>query len=359
MVKHSTLKSIKLLGSGMFLIGLLTLQSTCAHAQGGLAVKVQPSQIDEVVDAGQVLEGVLTVSNEEGGKQTYYIGTRNITGMSETGTPSFADEVNNNDPLEAAAWLKPSLESVTMEVGESVAVPYRIEVPTDASPGSYFAAFFVTREADKVTETGAGVGFHVASLVNLRVRGEINDDMLFREFFTEKAIVTTPSVIFKTKIENTGTIHQRPLGIINIFDMFGNEVGQVKFNETGGAILPRFDRVFDTTWEFDGFALGRYTAEASVLFGDTQKRTITKEVSFWVLPLKEIGIAFGALAIVLLTFIVGVRRYVRSMLKKAGQTPQSTHKSQNVSFAKRLVRTTTWILVILALLFIGMVAFFA
>jgi len=357
MVKNSTHKRTKLLGNMMFLVGLFALQSTYAHAQG-LAVKVQPSQVDEVVDAGQVLEGELTVTNEEGGKQTYFIGTRNITGMSETGTPSFADETSN-DPLETAAWIKPSLESVTMEVGESVAVPYRIEIPTDVSPGSYFAAFFVTREADKVTETGAGVGFHVASLVNLRIRGEVNDDMLFREFFTEKAIFTTPSVIFKTKIENTGTIHQRPLGIINISDMLGNEVGQVKFNETGGAILPRFDRIFDTTWEYDGFALGRYTAQASVLFGDEEKRTITKEVSFWILPLKELGIAFGILAAVLIIFIVGVRRYVRSMLKKAGHATQNAQTSQNVSFAQRLVRTTTWILVILALLFIGMVVFFA
>jgi len=324
----------------------------------GISVKIQPSTIEEQVDPGQVIEGNLTVTNENGGTQTYVVSTRNVTGMTDNGTPQFSDK-HTDDPLEAAYWLDPLQKTVTMEVGESKQIPYRITVPADASPGSYFAAFFITREAEQALSSGAGVGFHVASLVNLRVRGEVNDDMLFREFYTDKAIVTAPSVIFKTKIENTGTIHQRPLGIINITNMLGKVVGQVKFNETGGAILPRFDRVFDTTWGYDGFALGRYTAEASVLFGDEQKRTITKEVSFWIVPLKEVGIAFGILAGLLLVFIVGVRRYVRRMLKKAGYAAQGSQASKSVSFAQRLVRTTTWVLVVLALLFIGMVVFFA
>jgi hypothetical protein len=326
-----------------------------AHAQG-LAVKVQPSLIDETVDPGQVLEGSLTVTNENGGTQTYFITTRNVSGVSDTGTPSF-DETISDDPLEAASWILPLQKSVTMDVGESVTVPYRIEVPQNASPGSYFAAFFVTREAEEVLQSGAGVGFHVASLVNLRVSGEVNEDMLFRDFYTQKSFFTKPSVFFTARIDNTGSIHQRPQGIINISDMFGKTVGQVTFNENAGAILPHFDRVFETTWNHDGFVLGRYKATASIVYGETQKNTLSKELTFWVIPIQEVGIVFGGIILLLLAFIYGVRKYVQNALKNAGHTTSTKKETANITFARRLMRTVTWLIFVLVLLFIGMLVF--
>lgn len=325
------------------------------HAEG-LAVKVQPSLIDETVDPGQVLEGALTITNENGGLQTYFITTRNVNGMSDTGTPSFDDTISD-DPLEAASWIQPLQKSVTMDVGESVTVPYRIEVPQNASPGSYFAAFFVTREAEEVLQSGAGVGFHVASLVNLRVSGEVSEDMIFRDFFTKKSFFTKPSVFFTARIDNTGSVHQRPQGIINISDMLGNSVGQVPFNESAGAILPHYDRVFETTWNHDGFAFGRYKAVASIVYGETQKNTLSKEVTFWVIPLKEVGIVLGSIIAFLLLLSFGVRKYVQNALRKAGRTQQSRKETPNITFARRLMSTITWLIVLLALLFIGMLVY--
>jgi len=345
-----------LLMGAVFLLGGIPFLSL--HADG-LAVKVQPSMIDEVVDPGQVLEGDLTITNTNGGTQTYFITTRNVVGMSDTGTPSF-DEEHSDDPLEASAWVKPQLESVTMDVGQSVKVPYRIEVPQNASPGSYFAAFFVTREAEEVVQSGAGVGFHVASLINLRVAGDVNEDMLFREFSTGKSLFTNPSVYFNARIDNTGSIHQRPVGMITINNMLGKKVGQVTFNDAKGAILPHYDRVFDVTWNYDGFALGRYTAIASIAYGESESKTATKELTFWIIPIKEVGIAFGLIATLLLVFVFGIKRYIRNALRKAGYTASSNEReTHSVSFARRLVKTAIWLIVLMALVFIGMLIFFA
>ncbi len=342
--------------SVLLFIGLVGSVSV-ANAQG-LAVKVQPSTIDEKVDPGQSLEGVLTVTNQNGGEQTYYISTRNVVGMQENGTPTFENE-DAEDPLEAAAWIHPFKDAVTIQVGESVEIPYRIDVPADASPGSYFAAFFVTREAEAATESGAGVGFNVASLVNLRVSGEVSEDMLFREFYTDKSFYTDPSVLFNAKIDNEGTIHQRPRGIITITDMFGNDVGQVTFNDSAGAILPKNDRVFETSWNHDGFALGRYRASASILFGESQKKTETREVSFWIVPLKEVGIVVGVIVALLLFIVFGIRRYIRNALKRAGHDVLPNAEKHTVSLAKKMIRTIMWIIAFVMLLFIGMIVFFS
>ena len=336
----------------------LLLLSIPTYAQEGLSVKVQPSIIDEQVDAGQVLEGALTVTNESGGTEEYLISVRNVSGMNDAGTPTFS-EAHSNDPLEAASWVQPAVTSISVDFGESVQIPYSIVIPNNASPGSYFAAFFVTREADPSLETGAGVGFHVASLINLRVSGEVNEEMQLREFYTDgTSFFTKPEVTFKARLDNIGTIHQRPKGVITIIDMLGNEVGQLLINENSGAILPKFDRVFEATWTHEGFAFGRYTAIASVLIGETNKSTVTKEVSFWVVPLKELGIVFGSLAVLMLLFVYGVKRYVRRLLKKAGHDTLSKNETKQVSFAKRLIRTTVLLLTVLALLFIGMIVFF-
>lgn len=340
---------------GCILFALLLVCALPVYGQG-LSVRVQPSTIEKQIDPGETVEGVITVTNQNGGKQTYFIDTRNVTGMNDTGTPTFSSE-RSDDPLEAASWITASRELITLDVNESITVPYSITAPENASPGSYFAAFFVTREADKTIESGAGVGFHVASLVNLRVTGEVNEDMLFREFFTEKSFFTQPDVYFKARVDNTGTIHQRPRGIITIRDMFGNEIGKTTFNDSSGAILPHHDRVFDTTWTYDGFAIGKYTAVASVLFGETEKNTLTKEVSFWVVPIKEIGIIFGIIAFILLMFIFGIKRYIRKALKEAGATQKKVKEQKNITLARRLVRTAIRTLLVLIVLFTVLVIY--
>ena len=191
--------------SALFLIFVFSLFYGNVNAEG-LAVKVQPSTIDEKVDPGEILKGNLTITNQSGGHQTYYIGTRNVTGMNDGGTPTFS-EIESGDPLEAASWIKPLKKEISMDEGDFVTVPYEIHIPKKASPGSYFAAFFVTRKADKLTESGAGVGFHVAALVNLRVSGVVNEDMTFKEFYTNKSFSTPMATYTEVQKINFGVIY--------------------------------------------------------------------------------------------------------------------------------------------------------
>ncbi len=330
-----------------------------AYAQDGVGIRIQPSTLDERADPGALIEGALTVTNQDGGKQKYYLAARNIENMDDNGRPVFST-TPASDPMEAAAWIHMSVPDIELEQGASIEVPYRIEIPADASPGSYFAAIFVTREADRVTESGAGVGFQVASLLNLRVNGTALEGIIIREFSTDKAFYTKPEAVFKTRIENTGTVHERPRGIIEISDLFGKKVDQIIMNESAGGIMPRTDRVFETPWTTEQFTLGRYTASASIVFGDTEKQTITRDTTFWVIPLKEVGMVLGGILLLALFITWGMRRYVRNALARAGHVPSQAQKiAETTSFGKRLMRTVTWLLIILALLFIGTLVFFA
>lgn len=334
------------------------VQHSDVHAQG-IGIKVQPSTIEERLDPGESMTGALTVTNENGGKQTYYIGTRNIVSQNEGGTPAFSD-VPSTDPMEAASWIKPTLESVSLEVGESATIPYTIQVPSNASPGSYFAAIFVTREADEVTESGTGVGFQVASIAILRVNGSVVEGLTVNEFSTDRSAYKNRTVEFSARMTNTGTVHQRPLGIINVTDMLGNELEPVlQLNESAGVVMPREERVFTAVWEPEGFAFGRYTATLSTVYGETDRQTIVNRTTFWVFPIKEIGTVIGVVLALLIATMLAVRRYVRFALARAGVRENTREADQIESFPKRLMRTLMWLSVFVVLMFIGVVVFFA
>jgi len=328
-------------------------------AQDGMGVRVQPSILDERADPGTAIDGVLTVTNEDGGKQAYTIETRNIENMDESGRPQFSKE-SPTDPMLAASWIKLSMTTIELDQGQAIEVPYRIEVPKEASPGSYFAALFLAREAQTPTANGAGVGFQVASLIDLRVNGDALESLIVRQFSTNKTFYTQPSVVFTTHLENVGSVHERPQGIIEITDLFGKKVDQVTFNVDKGGIMPRNDRIFTTNWSSDKFTLGKYRALASIVFGDTDKQTVTREVTFWVVPIQEVGLVLGGIVLVAFLLTWGMRRYVRNALARAGHAGAlERSETVNASFAKRLIRTLVWLLVLLTLLFIGILVFFA
>ncbi len=325
----------------------------------GLGIKVQPSTIEERLDPGGSVEGVLTITNESDAPQVYKIGTRDVTGMELSGRPNFSDKPGGEDPYAASAWVRPQKDSVPLAAWEAVEVPYRIEVPTDASPGGYFAAIFVTREADGIAESGASVGFHVAALVNLRVNGEVREDLVLKEFSTGRAVHTDLEVEFTARMENTGTVHERPVGIITIADMFGKEAGKVMLNENEGAILPRSERLFDTTWKGEGFHVGRYTALLSVTYGNDAKQTVTRSTTFWIVPLRDTAAFAGAIVVALALILLGMRAYVRRQLRRAGYDAQTVRIREQSSFAAKLSRVLVWLAALLALMVVAVVVFFA
>lgn len=332
------------------------------HAQA-LSVKVQPSTIEQRLDPGASLSGNLTVTNESGGTQTYYIRTTNITSQDENGVPVFSDSTSD-DPLMAAAWIKPGVDSVTLAEGQSSVVPYTIEVPENASPGSYFAAFFVTREADKATETGAGVGFRVASIATLRVNGPVSESLNVKEFSVDRSVYNNQPISFSARVMNTGTVHQRPVGIITLTDMLGNELKidpVLKLNDMAGVVMPNEERKFTMTWTWntDHFLLGRYTATLSTLYGETDRTTVTNKVYFWVFPVRPIATSVGGLVIALMLIMLGLRAYVRNALRRAGVNAHSEEIVRIETFSRRLMRTLTWLALLIGLVFIGTVVFFA
>lgn len=293
------------------------------HAQG-IGLTVAPAIIEDRVDPGETFSGSIRVTNNEGGERTFFILARDISRLSEDGQPVFAEEGEKTE-FELSQWVRVQ-ESVLIPAGETREVSYEITIPDKASPGGHFGGIFFSAEAPRLREVGAGIGYRVGTIFNLRISGDTIEEAEIREFVTDRTIYSAANVTFNVTVENTGNVLLRPRGPIDIVNIFGNVVGLARMNDNGAALLPASRRIFTTTWEDEGFLFGRYEAVVALVYGEDGRKTISATNSFWILPV-HILVPFigGALLFILLVYF-GTRFYVRRKVAEMHALSQSASK---------------------------------
>jgi len=291
--------------------------STAASAQEVESIRIQPAIVEDRVDPGSRYEFRLRVTNNSDAEKVYYLGAEDIQGVDDRGAPIFTE---NGEPTEyeLSTWIRIPQESVTVGAGQSQEVPFSVEVPQDASPGSHFAGVFFDLRPPKLRTSGASIGMRVASIVSLRIAGEVVEEARLRELSTDKLIYNDPMVTFNVNVENTGNVLVRPHGLIKVANMFGKEVASIRVNDSLGALFPMSQRIFTIEWEDDEFAFGRYQAVVGLVYGEDGRKSITGTTSFWVLPLKPILWAMGSIVGFFLLLYISMRFYIQRKLKELG-----------------------------------------
>jgi len=211
---------------------------------------------------------------------------------------------------------------------QSVQIPFTINVPEDAAPGGHFAAVLIGTKSPKNASGKPNVETSqvVSSLMFLRVAGDIIESGSIREFVAEQSIYESPEVTFEMRFENKGNVHLQPQGDIKILNMWGQERGIIPVNRQSlfGNVLPESVRKYRFTWsgEWSLADIGRYTAIATLAYGEDERQFVTEETSFWVVPWKVLGTVGIILLSFILLFIWAIKLYVRKMLSMAGVTPE-------------------------------------
>jgi len=295
----------------VFILAIGSVQAVHAQSAG---IRVQPSFIDERVDPGSTLSFTLRATNESADAERYVVFVRDIRNVDSRGTPIFA-EAGEETGYEVSSWIRISTDPIEIASGGSVDIPFDIVVPQDASPGGHFGAVFLLREAERPEAMGAGVGFQVGMIVSIRVSGDVVEEARILEFLTDKNLYGKPSVQFSALIDNPGNVLVRPRGPLEIVDMFGKQIASLVMNESGAAVFPKNSRKFETHWEGDGIAFGRYQAILSLVYGEDGRKTITSTISFWVLPFGIILSVLGGLLGIILLIVVITRLSVRRKMK--------------------------------------------
>ena len=219
---------------------------------------------------------------------------------------------------------------------------------------------FISVDPPKIENSGAAVGYQVASVLSIRVNGDIVEEASIRQFSTSKFLHGSQNVEFDVRIENNGNVLVRPMGPLEIYNMLGNKVGDLMFNEERFSVFPNDTREFkNIVWTGDSIGFGRYEAILSPVYGESgAKKTMSSSVTFWILPMNIIGPALVALGVLLLVIFIFVRLYIRRSLAHLNQGRRIVHRrSRSNSSAVLLVLVVT--LTVIALSLIVLLALFA
>lgn len=329
-----------------------------SHAQESAGITLIPAMIEEAADPGDVLNKVLKVTNESPVDKEYFIYKKNIRGVDNGGVPVFSEENSDKTGFELTDWLEFQAEPLKVPANSSVDLPIVIRVPEGASPGSHFGGIFISMEPPKLREIGAGVGYEVASIVSIRISGDIIDTARIRSFSTDKLLYGTKYVKFTSKIENQGNIMIRPRGPATITGVFGGKPDVVTVNESQMGIFPGTMRDIDFVWEAEGLGFGKYEAVIALSYdGKDGQKTIDATAIFWVFPIKVMTtilllvIAIGTLGYVL------TRYYINQAIMRSagGHRIVPTRYRRQVGISRFAFITTVLLTVIILFLLVILV----
>lgn len=330
---------MKLFNNAKILSSFLFCVFTCAilYFPGSVeALTLTPVRLEISGNPGDVLDHEITLINEGEETEIFYSSFANFAANGETGNPSF---VNDNTGL--ATWMNVA-NSVSLSPGSSETINVSISIPKNAEPGGYFGAVFWGTAPEAQTSQEVSVTSKTGILILLSVNGEVKESGGILEFDIKdgKRVFTSLPVVFSYRFRNDGGDRVKPEGDINVRNMFGILDARISANKVEGNILPTQVRRFETTlvgsrknasseprevkgffakaeYEWQNFALGRYTATISLSFGDS-KQISEDKVSFWVFPWRFLALFSIILWLGFVSFRFLIRKYNARIIKKAG-----------------------------------------
>ena len=301
---------------------LLLASAPFAHAQqDSITLTITPPFFQLNMNPGELWSSAIKVVNTNPGDLPVYVTLTDFESTGEEGRANFIPIPANGDASNSlSTWIH--LTGGTHFVvpkGESTEIPFTIQVPNDASPDGHYAAVLVrTQPTDATRGSALKISSYISSLFFVRVSGNVVEQGDIREFSSDKTFYSDPNVNFTLRFENKGNVDLHPQGDITVYDMWGKQVGQILVNNDSafGNVLPRSTRKYDFSWSGDGGLLnmGRYTAVATLTYGENARQNVFETISFWVIPIWEtLGILGGSVLFVLFILLI-VRWYVRKAL---------------------------------------------
>jgi hypothetical protein len=281
-------------------IALSGLVTGSARAQTSVALQISPSITEANLDPGETASfDNFEIFNPSDSTEEVNLVIKDIEIKDERGTIALTDEANLRYSLSQWATVEPN--KIELEPREHLGLEIVLAVPENAEPGGHYGAVFaISRGRGEIEagDVGLGISAGVASPILLTVSGAVSTTGEIVELRKVPFINLGP-VDFLIRFRNTGTVHYRPHGVIDIYDLFGNKAATVPVDEQRA--FPETVRQLDARWNRI-LLMGKYRAVAKIFFGLEDERQDTAEVEFWAFPYKGLlGIVGVVIALILLS----------------------------------------------------------
>jgi hypothetical protein len=271
---------------------LFILHTKEVVAQESTGISISPPTFELSANPGDVIQNTIRVTNLSSSPLTVGTSTRNFTAVGEEGAVGLTEE---EITFSLASWITVDPPEATIEPDKNAIFTFTTSVPPNAEPGGHFGSVVFMMGGSKPDQTGAAIRQEVASLVLLRVAGNVNENADILTFATPGSFYEYGPIDFEIRVKNEGNVHVKPTGTITITNMFGRQVDQIQIDSRN--VLPNATRKMEANWE-NRLLIGRYTATAVLAYG-RDGETMVATTSFSGFPYKVGGAIFLALLVLL------------------------------------------------------------
>ncbi len=258
--------------TAVFGINLIHAQET----ENQITLAVSPQSLDLTANPGEKLTNTFRLTNASNEAVEIAVATKNFVPRGEEGA---VDLTTDTTGFSLAEWMEVQPQTVNLGAGKTEDFKVDISVPDEAEPGSHFGSVVFSTVPQEREGTAAAVSQEIAPVILVRVAGEVEESARIVDFKADKSFYSNEdSVTLTSRIENTGSVHFKPAGKIEIKNMFGKKVTEIELDKRN--VLPGSVRQIPTTWDSSGFKIGRYKATLTLVLGDgniieTDETTIT------------------------------------------------------------------------------------
>jgi hypothetical protein len=283
--------------------------------------RVSPVRSEFSIEKGKSNNLIITVENPTDIPVTAKAIVNNfVASDDETGTPRLVLDEKAPSPKNDFKSLVGVVPEVQLAARQKKDITVRISVPQDARAGGYYGAIRFAPSTSSQGSSNVGLTASVGTIVLVTVPGSLSQkvDLLqlsaaqnghAKSFFTSGNDI---SVI--TRLKNTGDIHVKPFGRVQVKNTFGKIVESYELNnvEPRANVLPDSTRKFNNDLKNKKW-FGRYTIEANIGYSQGSGDLITASAVFWYIPTW----ALIVLALFVLAIALGVYFLVRKLRKPA------------------------------------------
>lgn len=309
--------------------GLLPMAASAATTQ---SFQISPPTANYPADPGADVQGKIKVTNLSDVAIELKVGKQNFVAKGEEGEIELVD--NANPLYSLAPWFTPAADTIQVPARGTKEIGYSIAVPAGAEPGGRYGSIVFSSVPPKLPSgvSGATVQQTLAGVVFLRINGAANEQLTVASFQTGKAKtgpkpaanVFSPATFFETgpidlmtRVKNTGSVHEKPVGTITIKNMFGFTVAKIPLDEH--YVIPGAIRRLHNTWAPKGPIplIGRYTAEVAGTYAGG--KTLAAKTTFTVVPYKLLAAVLIGLILLVVIVRKGRKRLGRAARILAGR----------------------------------------
>lgn len=287
-------------------LGVVSLAVLFVFFMGVLAQNLGSSQTLEVTppsqevaaDPGRTITVKTTIRNPSRTSVSMKVRMEDFTASGEEGQIALTDAGDYS----LTKWTNVSPATFTLAPGEAQQVTATIRVPASAAGGRY-GSFVFSVTPGSSTSGEAVVSQEIASIFLMRIAGPVDEQLSLNEF-KGPAFVQHSPVPLSMKFKNSGNIHVKTFGLVNVTGMFNRKVADIVVKPEN--VFPGSERIITTNID-TGFMIGPYTATAIMYYG-TKNEALDATTTFFVFPVKEASV----IAVVIFVFFL-----IRKRLRKA------------------------------------------